>query len=448
MHYGWSSPSLPQLQHPNSTVTVTNEEGSWLAVMPLFGACIGSLFSIVTLDRIGRKKTILLCGIPSFAAWIMVATADTVAVLMFARIVAGLGDGLSFCAIPMYLNEIADPEVRGFLGSSCATALILGMLLSSVIGSYASITCAALVCSLAPLLLLVTFPWMPESPYYLLMQGREADAANSLRLFKGTYDVDDELRRLSAAIKSQNLETGNILDLFTEKGNRKAGIIAMGMQTIQQCSGMMAIAFYAHTIFESAGSAFSPATAAIIYFTVQVALSVVSSMIMDRTGRRPLLVISIVGAGLSLFVEGLYFYLKCDHPYVPVLALITFVVHFSLGLQTIPTLLLGELFSTNVKAFALSLADVHFNLVAILVSKFFQAAKDSYGMHVPFFAFSASCVAGLVFVLRYVPETKGKTLEEIQDELRGRARADDSRRVEILRKIVVETIDICNNVHK
>ncbi|KAK5640548.1 hypothetical protein RI129_011359 [Pyrocoelia pectoralis] len=452
MHYGWSSPSLPILQDPSSTLPVTNDEGSWLAVMPLIGASIGSLIGSVILDRIGRKKAVLLTGIPFFSAWLMVAFARTVPVLLFARFLAGIGDGLAFCAIPMYLNEIADPEIRGFIGSSCAITLILGMLLINIIGSYTSIRSAALVSSIVPVLLMMTFAWMPESPYYFIMQGDEEEARRSLKTLKGTDDVNDELARLSAAIKTQNTDTGKFLDLFTVKSNRKAGLIVMGARTIQQCSGMLAIGFYAHTIFESAGSTFSSSTASIIYFTVQLVLSFISSMIVDRTGRRPLLIISIIGAGIALFIEGFYFYLKMDCPslnvsnysYIPIVALIAFVTFFSIGLQTVPMLLLGELFSTNVKAFALSVSDVHFNIVATLVSKFFQAIKDSYGIHIPFFAFAVSCAVGLIFVIFCVPETKGKTLEKIQEELQGKTTKDDSRQVEILKKIVVETIDICN----
>ncbi|XP_031356504.1 facilitated trehalose transporter Tret1-like [Photinus pyralis] len=452
MHYGWPSPSLPQLQRPNSTFHVANHEGSWLAAMPLVGAAIGALMGIALVDRIGRKATILLTALPFFGAWLAVGFARAFPVLLLARLVAGIGDGICFCALPIYLNEIAEPEVRGLLGSSCSVTLVLGMLLINIVGSYTSIKTAALISSAVPLMLFVTFIWMPESPYFLTMRGREAEAAKSLRVFKGVNDVDEDMERISNAITEQNTETGRFLDLFTVKSNRKAVLIAMGGRTMQQCSGMLAISFYAHTIFESAGSSVSSSMTSIIYFAVQLLMCIVSSALVDRTGRRPLLVFSLIGAGIALFIEGTYFYLQSDHPsldvsrysYVPIVVLFAFVIMYSVGLQTVPVLLLGELFPTNVKAFALSLVDINFSLVATAVSKFFQAVKDHYGMHIPFFSFGVACVVGLVFVICCVPETKGKTLEEIQEELKG-STANDTRQVESLRRVAVATIDICSS---
>ncbi|KAF5297360.1 hypothetical protein FQR65_LT01290 [Abscondita terminalis] len=446
MHYGWPSPSLPQLQHPNSTTPITNEEGSWMAVMPLAGATVGSLCGGAVLDVIGRKKTVLLTSIPFFASWLMVAYGKSVALFISARFLAGVGDGLAFCAVPMYLGEIADPKIRGFLGSSCSITWIFGMLLINILGSYLSISIAAIISSIIPVILVVSFMWMPESPYYLIMKDRPEDAKKSLRIFKRVYDVDDELQRLSKAVKEQTTNTGKFLDLFTVKSNRKAVFIMMGMRGFQQCSGTMAITFYAHTIFDNAGDDISSSTATITYFAVQVLLSTISSIIVDRTGRRPLLMISIVGSATALFIEGTYFYLKSKHPelhveqfsYIPIIALIMFVVVFGIGLQAIPILLLGELFSTNVKAFALCLADIYFNIIATLVSKFFQATKDNYGLYVPFFAFTCCCAFGLLFIVFCVPETKGKTLEQIQDELRGETKTIESQQMETFKKIVTD----------
>ncbi|KAF2884936.1 hypothetical protein ILUMI_21213 [Ignelater luminosus] len=416
--------------------------------MPLIGASAGSIFGGVVLDIVGRKKVILFTSLPFFAAWIMVAYAKSVEVLLSARFLAGVADGLAFCAVPMYLGEIADPRIRGLLGSSCSISWILGMLLINTIGSYISISITAIISSVVPVLLLVTFMWMPESPYFLIMKNQAEEAKRSLRIFKGVGDVDSEFERLSVAIKEQNTNTGKFLDLFTVRSNRKAVLIIMGMRAVQQCSGTMAITFYAQTIFKTAGDDISPTTASIIYFTVQLLMTSVSSIIVDKTGRRPLLIFSIIGAGLCLFIEGLYFFLRLDtslkierYSIIPVIALIAFVVVFGMGLQAIPILLLGELFPTNVKAFALGLADIYFNVIATIISKFFQIVKDHYGMHVPFLVFTACCAIGLVFIIFCIPETKGKTLEEIQMELRGQPKTiipKPEEKLENFRKLPVD----------
>lgn len=426
MHYGWPSPSLPKLLDQNSTISISNDEGSWMAVMPLMGAVLGSLIVGTTIDILGRKRTIMMCTFPFFSAWIMIGYSRSIIVLYLARFLAGVADGWAFTAVPMYMGEIAHPKIRGFLGSSVSVTWIFGILLINIIGSYLSIQVTALVSSFAPILCLLTFSWMPESPYFLLMRGREQDAKRSLQRFRGVQDVEAELARLLAAVKAQTHNTGKFFDLFTVKSNQKAVSIMLILRTAQQLSGTTAITFYTQQIFTEAGDDISSELATIIYFSVQLVLALFSSTIVDKTGRRPLLLISISGSAVALFLIGTYFCIKqctnidvSEFSWVPVAALIGFVIIFSLGMQTIPILMLGELFPANVKAFALCMADIYFCIIATIISKFFQIMKDSFGTFVPFYAFTVSCCLGLVCIYFIVPETRGKTLEQIQMFLRG-----------------------------
>lgn len=428
MHYGWPSPSLPQIvNNSNSTISISSDAGSWMAVMPLIGAVIGAVTAASIVDCLGRKKTIIATCVPFFLAWMLIAFAKSAIELNVARFVAGVADGVTFTVVPMYIGEISDKKVRGMLGSSCSVTWIMGFLLINIIGSYLSISLTAIVSSLVPLLAFVTFIWMPESPYYLLMRGREEEAKESLRKFRKVDDVDDEINRIKASLITQKKEgSGRFFDLFTVKSNRKAVLIIAGLRGFQQFSGTTAITFYAQEIFKHAGDDISPHHASMIYFSVQLLLTIVSSSIVDKAGRKPLLIISMAGSALALFFEGAYFYVKTEthldtssFAFLPVVVLIGFTIIFSLGMQSIPILMLGELFPTSVKAFALCLADVYFSVVATIASKFLQIMKDNYGMYCAFFGFSVCSVIGLIFIVFCVPETKGKTLEEIQDYLRG-----------------------------
>lgn len=228
---------------------------------------------------------------------------------------------------------------------------------------------------------------------------------------------------LQAEEKSHN---GKFLDLFRFPSNRKAVFIIGGLRGFQQLAGTTAIAFYTHEIFGAAGDDITPHYAVMVYYSVQLLLTILSSSIVDRTGRRPLLLISMAGAALALFVEGTYFYIATNttidtssFSIVAVIGLISFVVMFSIGMQSVPILMLGELFPTNVKAFALCLADVYFSVMATIASKFLQITKVEWGLYVSFYGFFVCSVMGFVFIYLYVPETKGKTLEDIQKRLRG-----------------------------
>lgn len=355
------------------------------------------------------------------------AYAQSVPVLLLARFIAGLSDGLIFCSIPMYLAEISDPEVRGLLGSGVTVAMILGILLANIVGFNFSITNTAVTCSLFPVLLLVTFVWLPESPYYLIMKQRMDEARRSLETYKSPGRVDDELQRLTDAIREQNKNPGRFWNLFTVRSNRRAVYIIMGLRAVQQWSGITAFAFYAQTIFSETGNAISSYSATILYLSVQLVFSGLCTIVVDRIGRRVLMTFSIIGSGFALLLVACYFYIKEVYPVmdvsefslVPVISLIMFVVMFNLGMQTIPLILVGELFPTDVKAFAASFADIYFCVVTTIVSKFFQFTKDEFGMHIPFMVFTVTCIFGLFFIIFCVPETKGRTLEEIQLQLQN-----------------------------
>ena len=428
MHCGWASPSVPQLTNNETcTLCIDENEGSTLAVMPLIGSIAGSLTAATIVDIFGRKHTMLATAVPFFVGWIMVAFCQNVILLYIARFIAGASGGITFTVLPMYIGEIADPKVRGLLGSSCSVNWIAGFLLINVIGSYFSIKTTALISSIVPALLFVTFFWMPESPYYLLMKDKTEQARKSLERLKGSKKVDEDLNRMRNAIQAEKKSrNGKFADLYRLASNRKAVFIVLGLRGFQQLAGTTAIAFYTHEIFTAAGDHISNHYAVMIYYAVQLVLTIISSSIVDKAGRRPLLLISMAGSALALFVEGTYFYIlnetsidTSSFSIVAVIGLISFVIMFGVGMQSIPICMLGELFPTNVKAFALCLADVYFCVMATVASKYLQITKVEFGLHVSFYGFCVCSVIGLVFIYFVVPETKGKTLEDIQKKLRG-----------------------------
>lgn len=146
------------------------------------------------------------------------------------RFLAGAADGVAFTVVPMYIGEIADANVRGMLGSSCSVMWIVGFLLINIIGSYLSISSTALLSSLVPVMAFFTFIWMPESPYYLLMNNRMEDAKRSLRIFRRVDNVDEEIERMMGNIQKNTKNTGRLFDLFRTKSNRKAVYIVAGLR--------------------------------------------------------------------------------------------------------------------------------------------------------------------------------------------------------------------------
>lgn len=133
----------------------------------------------------------------------------------------------------MYLGEIAEPKIRGLLASVCPVCIVFGILLINLLGAYLPLDTVAFLATTLPILLLITFPWMPESPYFYLMKGREEEARKSLQIFRGVDDVTVELNRMSKAVKEQHENKGSFFDLFRVKSNRKGMIITLGLYTEQ-----------------------------------------------------------------------------------------------------------------------------------------------------------------------------------------------------------------------
>lgn len=343
-----------------------------------------------------------------------------------ARFIAGLSEGAVFIVIPMYIGEVSEPKIRGVLGSSVSVSFISGILFIDCIGPYYSIAISAFVCILFPVLLLTIFIWMPETPYYLIMKGRIPEAKKSLQFLRGMDNVDTELNRLTGDVERQLSEPGSMKDLFTIKSNLKALAIMIGLRTTQQFSGVSAFGLNTHTIFMQAGGNISANMSVIIYTVTQILLTFGGSFFIDKFGRKPILLLSCLGSTFVLAITAIYFYLKEMTDYdissinwLPLAGMLTYVCLFSVGLGTVPNLMLGELFSASVKGKALFILNIYYAILISTISKFYQAMADNFGMYVPFTVFAFCCLLGSLFSHTCVPETKGKSLEEIQQHLKG-----------------------------
>lgn len=199
-----------------------------------------------------------------------------------------------------------------------------------------------------------------------------------------------------------------------------------GLRGFQQLTGYTAIIFYAETVFEESGSFINASTATIIFFAIQLGLCILTSFVVDFSGRKPLLLVSLAGTAIALLANGIFLYLKNNtdmnlegYAFISFLALVSYIVVFSIGMQTIPVLLISEVFASNVKASAMCLMDIYYSGIAAVISLYFHWTKDSFGMDVSFFTFAIFSASGIIFVVFVVPETKGKSLEEIQEDFRA-----------------------------
>ncbi|OWR44135.1 facilitated trehalose transporter Tret1-like [Danaus plexippus] len=433
--YGWPSPTLPYLKSSESSIPTTEDEGSWIVSIMILCSAITPIPSAYLADRFGRKTTLLIGAIPFILGWVLVIAAKSVAYLYVARMFSGLGYGIVYTVAPMYTGEIATNEVRGALSTLITLLNKVGILGQYCIGPFVSMRTLAGINLILPITFVITFIFLPESPYYYLKFERSERAENSLRRLR-TGDIRLELKNIEVSVQEDMKNKGTWCDLISEATNRKALWISLGVFTIQQLCGSAAVVAYAQEIFATTETKIQPYQESIILGCVQVATCCLSVVLVDRLGRKPLLLLSALGVGLMNGALGTYFYFDTTNKssvtplfWLPIAALLIYIVCYAIGLSTVPYVIISEMFPTNVKLYASCVAHIYTGVCMFAVQKLFQVVKDLCGIYTVFWGFSAFSILGLIFMLAVLPETKGKSFVSIQAQLRRDVARDNARKL-------------------
>lgn len=329
-----------------------------------------------------------------------------------------------YSVIPMYLGEIASDKVRGSITTLLTVMAKSGILYVFSIGPYVSMYTMAWIGLVPSIIFYATFIWLPESPYYLLGKNRNEDAFKSLSRLRGHTGVEDELKCMEIAVRKSEESKGNLVALFSS-GNRRAIIIALGIACIQQLCGSQAVIAYSETIFNKVGSGLGSSEASIILAVVQLLAAIGATYIVDKFNRRTIMLFSVTGAAISNTIVGLYFFLERmevnvdDIGWIAILALMTFILSYTLGLATVSFAIIGEIFPKNLKAIAGATFTLTASGVSFAVGKLFQVVSDDLGSDVTFWGFAAFSYAFIPFILFIIPETKGKPLDVILELLKS-----------------------------
>ncbi|CAG9862029.1 unnamed protein product [Phyllotreta striolata] len=422
----WSSPILDRLADNTTTPfdhPITLEEKSWISSFFPLGAIFGPFLFGYLADAIGRKKTLLCSAAPFIVCYYMLAFGRTVWVYYLARFLLGAALGGVYTVIPMYVGEIADDRNRGTLGSMMNVYLCFGIFFSYCVGPYMSLVGFNVLLGSVPVVFLVLFFLLaPESPHYYLSKNSIGDAKSSLQKVRGLRaDVNDELEIIMKKIVEDG--RGSAMDIFRSRGLLKALSITVGLGVFQQFSGVNAVFFYAQQIFEASGSSLRPEICSIVIGSVQFSTSFLTPVLVDRWGRKLLLLVSAVGMAASEAILGTYCYLKDSHyevgsaSFLPVLCLMAYIFTYNMGYGPLPWVIMGEVFPPKVKSVASSITAGVCWLAGFLTARYFEPVALAIGMGQSFWIFSAFCVCAVPFGMFFVVETKGKSFVEIQKAL-------------------------------
>ncbi|KAK4739184.1 hypothetical protein R3W88_002881 [Solanum pinnatisectum] len=384
------------------------------------GAMIGAVMSGKLADLFARRGAMGFSELFCLLGWLAIIFGKNALWLDIGRLLMGYGVGIISYVVPVYIAEITPKNLRGAFTTVNQLMICCGASLMYVVGVIINWRLLAVIGAIPCIIQLLGLFFIPESPRWLAKAGQWKECEASLQRLRGK---DANISEEAAEIKDytetlQKLSEAKIIDLFQKKYAHSL-IVGVGLMVLQQFGGVNAIAYYASSIFESAG--FSGRIGSIAMVVVQIPMQVLGVLLMDKSGRRLLLMVSAAGTCLGCFLVGSSFLLQDlqlwkSSPFLALVGILVFTGSFSLGMGGIPWVIMSEIFPINVKGLAGSLVTVvnWFGSWIVSYSFNFLMLWSSEGT---FFIFSAVCGATVMFVAKLVPETKGRTLEEIQSSM-------------------------------
>lgn len=411
----YSSPALPDIR---PKMNLTTDDGAWFGSLVKCGSIFGGLLAGPLVNTFGRRTTLFVsCGW-FLAGWLCIIFSKSIPLLFTGRALTGVAVGIVAPAVPVYISEICPSHIRGLLNTGSNVALFCGMLITYVLGKWLNYQNLALALMAPTVLMAVLLFWTKESPRWLLQKGRRGAALDSIVFYQGQQG-----KKELAAIEESlcGTEHFRLRDLAIPYIYRPFLCMLLVM-FVQQSSVVTVIVVYTYDIFRDAGTSMAPEDCSIIIGVVQVAVVAVATVLTDRVGRKILLLVSTFGTSMCLFLFGYSFYLKQHSPdtfsmsytWLPVVSMGMMFVAFNVGMSHLPWVLLGEMLPLRVKGFATGFCtSFSFGYSFLLIKEFFKL-QALVGVAASYWIFGVLLLVGCVLFGIFIPETKQKTLEEIE----------------------------------
>ncbi|KAL0735769.1 hypothetical protein Bca4012_011979 [Brassica carinata] len=392
----------------------------WIVSSLLAGATVGSFTGGALADKFGRTRTFQLDAIPLAVGAFLCATAQSVQTMIVGRLLAGIGIGISSAIVPLYISEISPTEIRGALGSVNQLFICIGILAALIAGLplaanplwWRTMFGVAVIPSV---LLAIGMAFSPESPRWLVQQGKLTQAEKAIKTLYGKEKVVELVRDLSTSGQGTAEPEAGWFDLFSSR-YWKVVSVGAALFLFQQLAGINAVVYYSTAVFRSAGIQSDVAASALVGASNVFGTAVASSL-MDKMGRKSLLLTSFGGMALSMLLLSLSFTWKALAAYSGTLAVVgtvLYVLSFSLGAGPVPALLLPEIFASRIRAKAVALSLGMHWISNFVIGLYFLSVVTKFGISSVYLGFAGVCVLAVMYIAGNVVETKGRSLEEIE----------------------------------
>ncbi|XP_058129073.1 facilitated trehalose transporter Tret1-2 homolog [Anopheles ziemanni] len=431
MPIGYSAVLLPQLYDVNETLTIDIEMGSWIASVHSLATPIGSFASGPIMDRWGRRPALLMAIVPLFTGWIVLATASSHFLLLLGRVVAGISVGLIAAPAQVLLAEIAEPRLRGLLVGAPFVSYSMGILLVYALGSQLHWRAVAWGGTVLPLLSFLALFFAPESPVWLARNGQPKRASDALTWLRGCpAQAKQELHKLIERFEEEQQQNNGSPQSFwrslSEISIIKPLVIINGFHALQILSGTYLVVFYAVDIISDlGGSDINSIQAAVLTAIVRLAFTFLYCFLLLAMPRRTMVTLSGLGSGISCIAIAAFMYIRAGEQkttldmYIAA-ALILVYIGANTGFLTMPGILIGELLPAKIRGQIAGYLFTIFNLLLFGVAKGFPYAKAALKTQGLFLVFGCASFGASLLLFLLLPETKGRTLHDIEDYFQQR----------------------------
>ncbi|KAJ2954971.1 hypothetical protein O0L34_g3314 [Tuta absoluta] len=426
---GYSAILLPQLKEPGSVIPWDENTASWIAAMAALPMAPGCLISGWMMEKFGRKTSHYMVCAPFLLGWILISCAQDLSLMLLGRFFTGLCVGLLGPLGPVYIGETTDPRYRGFFLAAVSLAIAVGILVAHIIGTFMTWHSTAIICSIFPVLSFFLLMVVPESPTWLIAKGQTDEGVKSFHWLRG-YDeaAKAELKGLIDKQKAQDSEPPmslkeKLISLKSPTLLKPLFIMIMFFITCQ-FSGVNAVAFYSIEIVEKAvGKGMDHYVAMLVIDSLRVVMSVVACIICKLYGRRPLCFISGVFTALSMVGLAMFLYFtdgkQTNMSWLPLTCLLVYITAISVGLVPLPWIMCGEVFPTRVRGLGSGISSATTFASFFVVVKTAPGMMTNFGEVATFLFYGIVALVGTIIMYFILPETKGKSLQEIEERFRS-----------------------------
>jgi len=406
--------------------TADTEQGSWIASIFGIGAVFGGIFSAVIGKKYGRRVCIMILSVVDLIGWIFIAASQNLAMMLIGRFISGfVAAGYSPC-IQIYVAEITQAKNRGWMLGLTVPIMSIGTLVMYTLGSNLPWHLAAATCTPVPVFLGIFVFWLEESPYWYFQRGDDKRGYAALEKYRGkdenciseSFQIQEHLKtRLEEVSFMQGLKS-----IFTETKYFRPFLVLNTLFLLMLFSGKFAIEFYAIDILIKVGGSMDKHLAAVLVAIIQLVGALLFLVLIKKLSRKLLIVTSAFVMGTALVVLGFCVYSQVNKEmadmaeldWLPLTCVIIYMVAAPLGLCSIPFMYIAELYPAEMRSLLGGLTIALSNIELFVVVKTFPMLESLIGDHGVFWIYAGACFLSIVFTLSYIPETKDKSLLQVE----------------------------------